>query len=252
TGGISVDAMGHETVNPALASALTNADNIVGNLVQTLVNNGEAGNTQIILTAKHGQDPRLGAATLIAASTLTDDLAKAGFEIAQATQDDVALLWLADQSQAPALKTFLANYAKTHPEIKAIVDGSNFGAPATDNRAPDLIVQLNQGFIYVGNTANTRKRAEHGNIYNIDDTGVPLILWGGLDPSRYGLQINALVNTTQIAPTILNDLGLDYTALDGVRLEGTQLLPTDVPEPASFALLAAAVGGIGLARRKRR
>jgi hypothetical protein len=33
------------------------------------------------------------------------------------------------------------------------------------------------------------------------------------------------VATTQIAPTILKVLGLDPSELDGVRLEGTRVLP---------------------------
>jgi len=37
--------------------------------------------------------------------------------------------------------------------------------------------------------------------------------------------INATVATTQIAPTILNVLGLDPDELDGVRIEGTPVLP---------------------------
>ena len=33
------------------------------------------------------------------------------------------------------------------------------------------------------------------------------------------------VGTNQVAPTILNYLGLDPQSLDGVRLEGTSILP---------------------------
>jgi hypothetical protein len=114
-------------------------------------------------------------------------------------------------------------------------------------------VQLNPGFIYVGNTSNTRKRAEHGNVFNIDDTAVPLIVTGGgLDSALNGLSISDPVFTTQVAPTVLADLGLDYRGLDGVRLEGTQFLPglglVAVPEPSTWAMLLTGLAGLGFMR----
>jgi arylsulfatase A-like enzyme len=45
------------------------------------------------------------------------------------------------------------------------------------------------------------------------------------NPGIGKVTINAAVATTQIAPTILKVLGLDPEALDGVRLEGTRVLP---------------------------
>jgi len=250
TGGITIDPItGNEVVSAALASAFTNVDAIVKSLVDTLKANGQYASTQIILTAKHGQDPRIGAGHLIAASSLSADLTAAGFNLGQVTQDDVALIWLTDQTQAAALTAFLQNYALTHPEIKAILNGANFGSPSTDNRTPDVVVQLNPGYIYAGNIANTRKRAEHGGVYNIDDTGVPLIVSGGLANYAQGTTINDLVYSTQVAPTILTNLGLDPNGLTGVQMENTQALP--VAEPMSIAMLLAGLGGLALVRRKR-
>lgn len=250
TGGITIDPItGNEVVSTALASAFTNVDGIVKSLVDTLKANGQYASTQIILTAKHGQDPRIGAGHLIAGSSLSNDLTAAGFNLGQVTQDDVALIWLTDQTQAAALTTFLQNYALTHPEIKAILNGANFGSPSTDNRTPDVVVQLNPGYIYVGNIANTRKRAEHGGVYNIDDTGVPLIVSGGLANYAQGTTINDIVYSTQVAPTILTNLGLDPNGLTGVQMENTQALP--VAEPMSIAMLLAGLGGLALVRRKR-
>ena len=163
------------------------------------------------------------------------------------------LLWLANQGQTGALKTFLQTYALSHPEIEAILNGAAFGNPATDNRTPDLVVQLNPGFNYVGNTASTVKRAEHGGVFNTDDTAVPLIVSeGGLQAWQHGLSIADLTDTTSVAPTILADLGLPFSGLNGVQLEGTQPLTSALaPEPASMAVLLSAFADLGFARRRR-
>ena len=180
-------------------------------------------------------------------------LANAGIQVAQATQDDVSLLWLTDQKQTAAAIAALQALANTPAgvSIAQVLPGTQFGAPATDNRTPDIIVKLNPGYIYVGNTASTVKRAEHGGL-NPDDLDVPLILSSdGFDPSIWGQIITEAVLTQQIAPTVLQALGLNPSELDSVGLEGTQALPfASVPEPASFGLLAIGLVGAGTLRRR--
>jgi hypothetical protein len=257
TGGIDV-VNGTEVVNPALQSALQHDDAIVGSLVSELKAKGEYSDTQIILTAKHGQDPRLNAATLIKDSAIPNALTAAGIATGQVTQDDVSLIWLKNESDYTKALAALQAYAASSPyqEVLAIHPGAQFGSPATANQTPDFIVQLKPGFIYVGNTANTRKRAEHGNVFNLDDTWVPLIVSGaGVSSNLDGTMISSLVNTTQVAPTVLADLGLNYNLLDGVRLEGTQFLPglglVAVPEPSTWAMLLTGFAGLGFVRGVR-
>jgi hypothetical protein len=92
-----------------------------------------------------------------------------------------------------------------------------FQDPATDSRTPDIIGIARVGVIYTSGS----KIAEHGG-FNEDDTHVALIVASaGLEQSV----VSAAVTTTQIAPTILQALGLDPTALDAVRMEGTTVLP---------------------------
>lgn len=244
TGGINPDG----SVNPALQSALQHDDAIVGSLVSELKAKGEYNDTQIILTAKHGQDPRTGAATLIKDNAIPNVLAAAGIETGQVTQDDVSLIWLKNSGDYAKALQALDDYQATSPnqEISKIWPGSKFGSLSTSDRTPDFIVQLKPGFVYVGNTANTRKRAEHGNVFNLDDTWVPLIVSGaGVGASLEGSVYDSLVYTTQVAPTVLGDLGLPSSGLDGVRLEGTQHLPGVVPEPSTWAMILLGFAGLG-------
>jgi len=67
----------------------------------------------------------------------------------------------------------------------------------------------------------TQVLAEHGG-FNENDTHVPLLLVGGAAVSP-GV-VRAVVTTTQIAPTILEQLSLDTTALQSVRLEDVKVL----------------------------
>jgi hypothetical protein len=253
TGGIDL-VNGKEVVNPALQSALSHDDAIVGSLVATLKANNEYNDTQIILTAKHGQDPRIGAATLIKDNAIPNALINAGVAVGQVTQDDVSLVWLKNESDHAKALAALQAYAATSPnqEVLAIHPGSQFGSPATASQTPDFIVQLKPGIIYVGNTSNTRKRAEHGNVFNLDDIWVPLIVSGaGLGSSLDATTIDSLVYTTQVAPTVLADLGLDPSLLNGVQVEGTQHLPGIVPEPSTWAMMALGFATLGFAGWRR-
>ncbi len=76
----------------------------------------------------------------------------------------------------------------------------------------------NVGVTYSGSTA---KLAEHGGFAH-DDTNVMLLL---SNPSFEAQTVRAEVGTLQVAPTILDALGLDPTSLSAVRADGTSVLP---------------------------
>lgn len=80
------------------------------------------------------------------------------------------------------------------------------------------------GVIYAGLTAT--ERSEHGG-FGHDDTNVPILLSMLADEGKDGAgqRVLAPVTTAQVAPTILAMLGLDPTAIDAVRAEGTRPLP---------------------------
>ena len=74
------------------------------------------------------------------------------------------------------------------------------------------------GVVY---TSHKAKIAEHGGDH-LEDRNVPiLVVWPG---ATGGLNVTAPVETTQIAPTILQLLGLNPDELEAVRIEGTRPL----------------------------
>ena len=90
--------------------------------------------------------------------------------------------------------------------------------PSGDPRTPDILVTPNIGVTYSG---STKKLAEHGG-FSRDDTNVILLL---ANPSFRRETVTTPVETAQIAPTILEALGLDPNQLQAVQLEHTQVLP---------------------------
>ena len=90
--------------------------------------------------------------------------------------------------------------------------------PNGDPRTPDIIVTPNIGVTYSG---SGKKLAEHGG-FSHDDTNVIMLL---SNPSFSPATVTSPVETAQIAPTILEALGLDPEKLTAVQKEGTQVLP---------------------------
>ncbi len=230
---------------PVLRDALGFVDLSLGRIVAALRANGLYSSTAIILSAKHGQSP-INLATLRKEKnnpvpnapvtdpgvTLGDIALGAGADQSSAEgeiQDDVALIWLQDQSKtASDVAKLSAPQVRQQDGIGSILSGAAikraFGDPMTDPRVPDIIVVTQPGVIYSG---SARKVAEHGG-FNHDDTNVLLLVEGpGLMP---GMVINSAVQTTQIAPTILHLLGVDsgsasQSKLQAVRAENTAVLP---------------------------
>src|SRR5262249_62101799 len=93
-----------------------------------------------------------------------------------------------------------------------------FNDPTKDSRTPDVIVQPVYGTIY---SHSPKKNAEHGG-FSFGDTNVALIV------SKPGIRARVVktpVATSQVAPTLLEALGIARHALKSVRIEHTQVLP---------------------------
>lgn len=232
TGGY-VDGMGTPTAS--LLTEFQFVDDSIGAMVDRLQDNGLLDNTVIIITAKHGQSPidpkrffgipgTSGTGGISPGNLLDSYLPPSEANSSGGvgtTEDDVSLLWLKNSSDTDAAVGILeANAGKAG--IGEIFYGNalsqNYGSPLTDPRTPDIIVQPNVGVVYTG---SARKLSEHGGFAH-DDTNVILLL---SNPEFDAKTVHADVSTTQVAPTILKVLGLDPRSLDGVKLEGTSVLP---------------------------
>jgi arylsulfatase A-like enzyme len=192
--------------------------------------------TLIVVTAKHGQspiDPSRYVAQLKVGTSPATLLSNAGYipwsestnnpNGIGPTEDDVSLLWLNDSSDTEASVTILEqNASATGIAQGQIYYGPslalNYNDPTVDPRTPDIIVTPNVGVTYSG---SSKKQAEHGGFAH-DDTNVMLLL---SLPRFQSQTVHAEVGTAQVAPTILQALGLDPSSLIAVRAEGTDVLP---------------------------
>jgi hypothetical protein len=233
TGGY-LDAAG--TPGAALLSEFQFVDASIGQFVGELKAQNLYDSTLIIITAKHGQspiDPSRYVSQLISGTSPATLLSNAGYlPYSESTnnptgigptEDDVSLIWLTSSSDTLAAVDILEQNAS----VSGIALGQiyygpslalNYNEPTRDPRTPDIIVTPNVGVTYSGSTA---KLAEHGGFAH-DDTNVILLL---SNPSYKAKTVRTSVGTVQVAPTILQTLGLNPSSLSAVVSEGTSVLP---------------------------
>ena len=231
------DALG--TPSAPLLNEIEFVDSAIGSMVSELRRQNLLESTLVVITAKHGQspiDPKRffpvpGSSTsLVSPATLLQDLLPASESPANSsgigpTEDDISLLWLADSANTGTGVARLEN-SESASGIGEIFAGNSILSklqkpglpPSGDPRTPDIIVQPNVGVVY---TTSSKKLAEHGGFAH-DDTNVMLLL---SNPEFTAQSLISPVETKQVAPTILRALGLNPDALDGVKIEGTPVLP---------------------------
>jgi arylsulfatase A-like enzyme len=225
------------TPSAALLNEFQFVDASIGAFVNELKKQNLFDSTLIVITAKHGQspiDPSLYVRQTIngtsPATLISNDLHAAmppsedpnGNGIGS-TEDDVSLVWLTSTSYTDAAVALLeANPGPLGVGLGQFYYGPslslNYNDPNEDPRTPDIIVTPNVGVTYSGSHA---KQAEHGGFAH-DDTNVIMLL---SHPDFEPRTVTAAVGTAQVAPTILEALGIDPEALDAVRAEGTGVLP---------------------------
>lgn len=241
-----VDSIG--TPTPALLNEIEFTDAAIGKMVAALKSRDLLDSTLIAISAKHGQSPidssrytgitasgpvTTSPATILDnAGCLPADESPSNPNGIGPTEDDISLIWLNSNCTTADAVSLLETQSPASDNIAGIgqiLSGSalspTFGTPGLppsgDPRTPDIIVTPNVGVTYSG---SSKKLAEHGG-FSHDDTNVMMLL---SNPSFDPRTVESYVETSQIAPTILQALGLDPDQLQAVRKQGTQALP-DVP-----------------------
>ena len=231
---------GSGTPSPVLAYGLQQTDQALGQMIAALKAQGLYDSTLFIVTAKHGQSPinpvkvnKPGHFADLVAALPDGGTNPAAIAIANANNcstgpcgfvqdDDIALIWLQGQNISGQQVTDYLNVNANALFIEDVLGGPEltlkFNDPAADSRTPDVIVQPVYGTIYTG---SSKKNAEHGG-FSYSDTNVGLIV---SNPALKSTVLKTPVTTAQVAPTILQALGLDPNSLDAVQKEGTAVLP---------------------------
>jgi hypothetical protein len=246
-GGYS-DAAG--TPTPAMKTEIIFVDDSIGRMVEELKDKNLLDSTLIIVTAKHGQSPvdthrffpipgpqqvpngQPPSFWLTAPQVTPQLLPDSEVNGIGSTEDDISLLWLNSTTPIALASDTLKAVARLEAHAAAAGIGQIFYGPSLetmynapgwplsggDPRSPDIIVQPNVGVVYTG---SAKKQAEHGGFAH-DDTNVMLLV----SNSEFDAEtVTSFVETTQVAPTILQALGLDPEQLQGVQKEGTPVLP---------------------------
>ncbi len=208
-------------------------DASVGDIIEALMDAGIYNDTLVVITAKHGESP-IDTSQYVADGTNTPaTLLGPAIPFSEsplnttgigATEDDVSVLWLKPGESIPAAVNLLdANAAAIglgeiyYGPTLALNYGVGGLAAGEDPRSPDIIVTPNVGITYSGSTTMI---GDHGGFAH-DDTNVILLV---ANPSFSSQTVFAGVTTMQVAPTILQALGLSPSALDAVKIEGTPVL----------------------------
>jgi hypothetical protein len=231
-----------------LEDAIMHTDASIGRMIDALEDWGLWNETLVIISAKHGQSPIDRSELAMEAggrgdATVQDPgdlpgLASAFSSGGRLQTDDVGLVWLQDQSkqnvslavdsltdnasliratQLPPRTIFHSNIV-SGDALTDIYGDPTSGDRVAYARAPNVFIQPDEGVIYSG---SSKKIAEHGGGAPGDTEVALLVAGGGVRPGV----VRWRVFTTQVAPTILEALGLDPDALEAVRKEHTRVLP---------------------------
>ena len=230
---------GAGTPTAVLSYGLQKTDAALQSMIDGLKAAGIYDSTLFIVTAKHGQSPinpvktnkpghfadlvaaLPGASSDPAAQAIANANACSTGPCGFVQDDDIALIWLQDQSQTAEVAAYLNANAKAL-FIEEVLSGDElklkFNSPLKDPAPPDIIVQPIYGTIY---TPSQVKNAEHGGS-SFGDTNVGLIV---SNPNIEPKTVKTPVATSQVAASVVQALGIDPSELDAAKNEGTQVLP---------------------------
>ena len=224
TGGYT-DAKG--TPSAPLQEAIEHTDQSIGKLVSALKAQGLFDSTMIVISAKHGQSPMDRSKLKSVDDSLIPGLVNKvqnGLVALAYSDGDVMSIWLTDQSQTEKVGEMLSQPAnQSAAGIQQVLWGDSLkllaNDPKHDSRIPDLVVMPNLGVVYY--PPDDKSIAGHGGLSE-DATHVALMI---SIPGLKSRSVRTPVETTQVAPTILQVLGIPPMALQSVLKEGTSVLP---------------------------
>jgi len=220
--------------SPELLYEVEYVDTAIGEIVNALKTAGIYDSTLIIITAKHGESPidptRYVANGSDTPATLLGDLIPYtesplnGTGIG-ATEDDVSVLWLKKGVNVGVAEEMLESDAaeiglgQIYYGATLALNYNQGGWEASDDpRTPDIIVAPNVGMTYSGSTSMI---GDHGGFAHDDTNVIMLVSNPGFKPQT----VSTATTTTQVAPTMVQALGLNPNLLDAVNIEGTSVLP---------------------------
>jgi hypothetical protein len=220
--------------SPELLKEIEFVDASIGDIVSALRNARIYEDTLVVITAKHGDSPIDPGAYVADGSNTPATLLGNALPFSEsplnstgigATEDDVSVLWLKPGASVTAAVKLLESKAAAIGLGQMYYGPTlwlNYGIggldPGDDPRTPDIIVTPNIGVTYSGSTSMI---ADHGGFAH-DDTNVIMLI---ANPRFQASTVTTATTTSQVAPTIVEALGLDAMALEAVRTEGTAVLP---------------------------
>jgi hypothetical protein len=222
-----------------LVKEIEYVDAAIGDIWNALHAAGIYEDTLIIITAKHGESPIDPALYVANGSNTPATLLGTAIPWSEsplnstgigATEDDVSVLWLKKGESVDQAVERLEKDASLiglgqiyYGPTLALNYNVGGWEPGQDPRTPDIIVTPNVGMTYSGDPTMI---GDHGGFAH-DDTNVIMLV---TNPSFKAQTVSNLTTTTQVAPTILQALGLDPTLLQAVQMEGTAVLPEVVSQ----------------------
>ena len=233
TGGYT-DAKG--TLSAPLLDALEHTDRSMAKILSALKARGLMDSTLIIVSAKHGQAAMDPSKLRIVDDSLIPNLVnkvQSGLVALAYADGTLMSIWLKDQSQTEKIGEMLTQPAnQSAAGIQQVLWGDSLkllsSDPMHDSRIPDLVVIPNPGVVY--SPPDDKSIAGHGG-FSEDDTHVALLL---SNPKLKPRSIRTPVQTAEVAPTILQVLGVAPEALQSVNKEGTTVLPGLFAGPSSL------------------
>ena len=229
---------------PQVAQVISFEDNEIRETVDTLKQAGIYDQTDIVVTSDHGNTAVNKAIPGSGPGSIEQYLIDHGIPVAQATTDQVALIWLQNPAQTQAAINLLSPasvraqfgiwYFLTQADLRRM-------HTAPPDRTPDFAIEPTMGengtpsVVYT--TPPLGKHVEHGG-FNASDINVPLFISGpGI---RHGVTSDDHVFDMQIAPTLAATMCLNLKTAVLPPLRQALTGPVDCQNNASASTQSSA------------